>query len=192
MFASDVVFVPKYTSQNLFLDITDRIAKLPFRSALAPSHMRLGTRDGRQYTLPHTIDSSVLFYNKVLYKKAGLDPGKPPTTLKEFAEQATTIRKKLGGGTYGTFFGGACGGCYVFTYWRSIWAAGGGVMDTLGTRSTIDSPAAQQVFQIYHDLWKNGVVEPSVKDEKGATWTGLFPKGIWPRTSTPRPTHGSW
>jgi multiple sugar transport system substrate-binding protein len=120
----------------------------------------------------------VLFYNKVLYKKAGLDPEKPPTTLKEFAEQATTIRERLGGGTYGTFFGGACGGCYVFTYWPSIWAAGGGVMDPQGTRSTIDSPAAQQVFQTYHDLWKNGVVEPSVKDEKGATWTGLFPKGI--------------
>jgi multiple sugar transport system substrate-binding protein len=178
VFASDVVFVPKYTSQNLFLDISDRNAKLPFKNALAPSHMKLGTRDGRQYTLPHTIDSSVLFYNKVLYKKAGLDPEKPPTTLKEFAEQATTIRKKLGGGTYGTFFGGACGGCYVFTYWPSIWAAGGNVMDPQGTRSTIDSPAAQQVFQIYHDLWKNGVVEPSVKDEKGATWTGLFPKGI--------------
>jgi multiple sugar transport system substrate-binding protein len=152
VFASDVVFVPKYTSQNLFLDISDRIAKPPFKNALAPSHMKLGTRDGRQYTLPHTIDSSVLFYNKVLYKKAGLDPERPPTTLKEFAEQATTIRKKLGGGTYGTFFGGACGGCYVFTYWPSIWAAGGNVMDPQGTRSTIDSPVAQQVFEIYHDL----------------------------------------
>jgi hypothetical protein len=60
-------------------------------------------------------------------------------------------------------------------------------MDAQGTRSTIDSPQAQQVFQIYHDLWKNGVVEPSVKDEKGATWTGLFPKGnigVMPMPST--------
>jgi multiple sugar transport system substrate-binding protein len=187
VFASDVVFVPKYTSQNLFLDITDKIAKLPYRSALAPSHMRLGTRDGRQYTVPHTIDSSVLFYNKVLYKKAGLDPDKPPTTLKEFAQQATAIREKLGGDTYGTFWGGSCGGCYVFTFWPSVWAAGGQVMNPDGTQSTTDSPPNQQVFQIYHDLWKNGVVEPSVKDEKGATWTGLFPKGnigVMPMPST--------
>jgi multiple sugar transport system substrate-binding protein len=129
----------------------------------------------------------VLFYNKVLYKKAGLDPEKPPTTLKEFAEQATTIRKKLGGKTYGTFWGGSCGGCYVFTYWPSIWAGGGQVMDGQGTQSTIDSPVAQQVFQIYHDLWKNGVVDPATKPETGATWTGVFPKGnigVMPMPST--------
>lgn len=185
--ASDVVFVPKYVSENLFMDITDKINKLPFKDALAPSHMKVGTRDGREYTLPHTIDSSVLFWNKVLYKRAGLDPEKPPTTLKQFAEQATTIRKKLGGDTYGTFWGGSCGGCYVFTFWPSIWAAGGTVMNPQGTRSTMDSPQAQQVFQIYHDLLKNAVVEPSVKDEKGATWTGLFPKGnigVMPMPST--------
>lgn len=178
VFASDVVFVPKYTSQNLFMDITDKINKLPFKSGLAPSHMKLGAYEGRQYTLPHTIDSSVLFYNKVLYKKAGLDPEKPPTTLKEFAQQATTIRKKVGGKVYGTFWGGDCGGCYVFTYWPSIWAAGGQVMDEKGTQSTIDSPVSQQVFQTYHDLWANGVVDKAAKDEKGATWTAPFSKGL--------------
>ena len=36
-----------------------------------------------------------------------------------------TIRKKLGGNDYGTFFGGNCPGCYVFTFWPSVWAAGG-------------------------------------------------------------------
>ncbi|WP_433466225.1 ABC transporter substrate-binding protein [Spirillospora sp. CA-128828] len=177
VFASDVVFVPKYASQGLFLDISDRIAKLPTAAALAPSHMRLGTYEGRKYTLPHTLDLSVLFYNKVLYKKAGLAPDKPPKTLKEFARHATTIRKKVGGDTYGTFFGGSCGGCYVFTYWPSVWAAGGDVMDEQGTRSTIDGPQAQQVFQIYNDLWRNGVVDPAAKPETGATWTGVFPKG---------------
>ncbi|WP_404800251.1 ABC transporter substrate-binding protein [Actinomadura rudentiformis] len=149
VFAADVIFVPKYTSQGLFLDLSDRIAKLPYAASMAPSHMKLGTHEGRKYTLPHTLDLSVLFYNKVLYKKAGLDPEKPPKTLKEFAQHATTIRKKVGGDTYGTFWGGSCGGCYVFTYWPSIWAAGGDVMDEQGTRSTIDSPQAQQVFQTY-------------------------------------------
>ena len=45
-----------------------------------PAHMRLGTFEGQKYTLPHTLDLSVLFWNKDLYKKAGLDPEKPPTT----------------------------------------------------------------------------------------------------------------
>ena len=178
IFASDVIFMPQYTSKGLFMDITDRIDKLPFKDSLAPSHIELGTYQGREYGVPHVLDLSVLFYNKVLYQKAGLDPNKPPTTLKEFADQARTIRKKIGGQVYGTFWGGSCGGCYVFTYWPSIWAGGGEVMSKDGTQSTIDSPQSIQVFQTYNQLWKEGVVPPSAKDERGPTWTSYFPKGV--------------
>jgi multiple sugar transport system substrate-binding protein len=109
VFAADVIFMPQYTSKGLFLDITDRIDALPFKDNLAPSHIQLGTFEGRKYGIPHTLDLSVLFYNKVLYQKAGLDPEKPPTTLKEFAEHARTIRQKVGGKVYGTFSGLSCG-----------------------------------------------------------------------------------
>ena len=124
VFASDVIYAPNYTSQGLYLDITDRIDALPFKDSLAPAHMRLGTYEDASTRVPHTLDLSVLFWNKDLYEKAGLDPEKPPKTLKEFAEQARTIREKVGGKTYGTFFGGNCPGCYVFTFWPSVWAGG--------------------------------------------------------------------
>jgi multiple sugar transport system substrate-binding protein len=187
VFASDVIYAPNYTSKGLYLDITDRIDKLPYADKLAPAHMRLGTYEGKKYTVPHTLDLSVLFWNKDLYKKAGLDPDKPPTTLKELAEQATTIRKKIGGDTYGTFFGGNCPGCFVFTFWPSVWAAGGDVMNKDGTQSTIADPNMAQTFQIYGDLVRNDVVRPNAKTEQGPTWTGFFPKGkigVMPMPST--------
>jgi len=182
-----VIYAPNYTSKALYLDLTDRIDKLPYADKLAPAHMRLGTYEGKKYTVPHTLDLSVLFWNKDLYKKAGLDPEKPPTTLKEFAEQATTIRKKIGGDTYGTFFGGNCPGCFVFTFWPSVWAAGGDVMNKDGTQSTIADPNMAQTFQIYGDLVRNDVVRPNAKTEQGPTWTGFFPKGkigVMPMPST--------
>src|SRR4051794_32928573 len=187
VFASDVIYAPNYTSQGLYLDITDRIKALPFGDKLAPAHMRLGTLDGKQYTVPHTLDLSVLFWNKKLYKEAGLDPEKPPTTMKEFAEQAKTVRDKIGGDTYGTFFGGNCPGCYVFTFWPSVWAGGGTVMNEDGTQSTIDDPNMNQTFTIYRDLVKEGAVMPAAKGEAGPTWTGIFPKGkvgVMPMPST--------
>ena len=140
VFASDVIYAPNYTSQGLYLDITDRIDALDFKDSLAPAHMRLGTYEDAKYTVPHTLDLSVLFYNKKLYKQAGLDPEKPPTTLNEMADHARTIREKIGGKTYGTFFGGNCPGCFVFTFWPSVWAAGGDIMNEDGTESTIDDP----------------------------------------------------
>ncbi|MEV4061538.1 ABC transporter substrate-binding protein [Nonomuraea dietziae] len=189
VFAADVIFVPNYTSQGLFLDITDRINALPYKAGLAPSHMKLGTMDGRQYTLPHTLDLSVWFWNKDLYAKAGLDPEKGPKTLKEFAEHATAVQDKLGGEgkVHGTFFGGNCGGCYVFTFWPSVWAAGGQVMNAEGTASLNDQAAMSEVFAIWRGLYDKGVTGPTAKEEQGPTWTGYFAKGeigVMPMPST--------
>ena len=141
----------------------------------------------RKYAVPHTLDLSVLFYNKDLYKKAGLDPEKPPATLAEFADHARTIREKVGGKTYGTFFGGNCPGCFVFTFWPSVWAGGGDIMNEDGTESTIDDPNMAATFQIYNDLVKDDVVHPGHEGEAGPTWTGLFGKGnigVMPMPST--------
>ncbi|MFI6481153.1 ABC transporter substrate-binding protein [Nonomuraea sp. NPDC050663] len=189
IFAADVIFVPNYTSQGLFLDITDRVNALPFKQGLAPSHMKLGTLDGKFYTLPHTLDLSVWFWNKDLYTKAGLDPEQGPKSLKEFAQHAATIDEKLGkdGKVSGTFFGGNCGGCYVFTFWPSVWAAGGQVMDEQGTTSLNDQPAMTEVFKIYRDLYDKGATGATAKEEQGPTWTGFFPEGeigVMPMPST--------
>jgi multiple sugar transport system substrate-binding protein len=187
VFASDVIYAPNYTSQGLYLDITDRIDALPFKDSLAPAHMRLGTYEDAKYTVPHTLDLSVLFWNKDLYREAGLDPEQPPTTLEEFAEHARTIREKIGGDTYGTHWGGNCPGCYVFTFWPSVWAAGEQIMNEDGTESTIDTPAMARTFEIYNELFRDGVPNPPTKGEQGPTWTGFFGEGkigVMPMPST--------
>jgi multiple sugar transport system substrate-binding protein len=187
LFASDVIYAPNYTSQGLWLDITDKIKALPYADKIVQAPMKLGTYEGKEYTVPHTLDLSVLFWNKDLFKKAGLDPDTPPKTMQEFAQMAETVRKKIGGDTYGTFFGGNCPGCFVFTFWPSVWAGGGNVMNEDGTESTIDDPQMQKTFEIYNKLVKDGVVQPGAKDEAGPTWTGVFPKGkigIMPMPST--------
>ncbi|MET8976800.1 sugar ABC transporter substrate-binding protein [Streptomyces sp. NPDC004539] len=186
LFASDVVFVPNYTSSGLFTDLTSRIDALPFAGKLAQSHIKAGTHDGKKYVVPHTLDLSVLFYNKDLYNKAGLDPSKPPTTLAEWDQQARAV-DKLGGGVDGTFFGGNCGGCGVFTWWPSIWAAGQEVLNDDGTAATLDSPTAKKVYDVYRGWVKDGIVAPGAKEETGTTWTGVFPKGkvgVMPMPST--------
>ena len=136
LFASDVVFAPQYASQGLWLDITDRFNALPIKDKVAPAHVRNGMWNKKNYAVPHTIDMSVMLYNKDLFTKAGLDPEKPPTTLQQFADDARAVNK-LGGDIHGTYFGGNCGGCNVFTLWPSVWAAGGDVMSADGTSSSI-------------------------------------------------------
>jgi multiple sugar transport system substrate-binding protein len=117
-----------------------------------------------------------MLYNKALYKEAGLDPAKPPTTLTEFAEHARKI-DKLGGDINGTYFGGNCGGCVEFTFWPSVWAGGGDVLDAEGTTAKVDSPAMAEVFALYRSLYEDGAAAPASKDEAGPTWLGALQSG---------------
>ncbi len=93
LFAADIVYVPNWTSQGLFTDITDRIDGLPYADELAQGHIDAGTYEDKEYVLPFVLDLSVMFWNKDLYREAGLDPEQPPTTLEEFGEHAKAIRR---------------------------------------------------------------------------------------------------
>lgn len=176
LFASDVVFAPQYASQGLWADLSDKFNGLSVKDKVSPAHIAAGTWDGKVYAVPHTIDMSVMLYNKDLYTKAGLDPDKPPTTMKEFAEHARAINK-LGGGVHGTYFGGNCGGCVEFTFWPSVWAAGGDVLDPKGTEAKVNSPEMAEVFALYRSLYDEGVAAPASKDEAGPTWLGALQSG---------------
>jgi multiple sugar transport system substrate-binding protein len=176
LFAADVVFAAQYASQGLWADVTDRFGALDVKDKVAPAHVRAGTWEDRNYAVPHTIDMSVMLYNKDLYRQAGLDPEKPPATLREFADQARAI-DKLGGEINGTYFGGNCGGCIEFTLWPSVWAAGGDVLNEDGTESTIDSPEMAEVFALYRTLYDEGVAAPASRDEAGPTWLGALQNG---------------
>jgi multiple sugar transport system substrate-binding protein len=174
--ASDVVYAPNYAANGVFTDLTDRVNQLPFKASLAPAHMKAAAHDGKDFAVPHDIDLSAMFYNKVLFTRAGLDPAKPPTTLSDMVADAKKI-SALGGGVSGYFFGGACPGCQLFTSWPMIWASGGTVLNEQGTASTIDNPTAAQVYALLHQLYADGVVPPSAKDESGPTWTQSFLDG---------------
>jgi multiple sugar transport system substrate-binding protein len=177
LFSADVVFMPNWTSQGLFQDITSRIAGLPYAADIAPSAIKVSTWQGKEYGLPFVVDLSVWMYNKKLFTQAGLDPNKPPTTLTDFAADAEAIGK-LGNGVHGTFFGGDCGGCLVFTWWPSIWADGQQVMNDQGTQAMLNSPEAKNVYSVFQKMVADGTaLMPDTKTETGATWTSYFPKG---------------
>jgi multiple sugar transport system substrate-binding protein len=174
--AADVVYAPNYAAKGVFADITARVNELSFKDTLAPAHMKAASYQDKNYAVPHDIDLSAVFYNKVLFTKAGLDPDKPPTTLPEIAAAAKKIQA-LGGGVSGYFFGGACPGCQLFTSWPMIWASGGEVLNEDGTASTIDNKAAADVYGFLRQLYADGVVPESAKNEAGPTWGQLFSEG---------------
>jgi len=189
LFSADVVFMPNWTSAGLFTDITDRIASLPFADKIAQAAINVSTWQNKKYGLPFIVDLSIWMYNKKLFTQAGLDPEKPPTTLDEFAADARAVAK-LGGDIHGTFFGGNCGGCEVFTWWPIAWADGQQVMNADGTQSMLNSAENKSIYSTFRSMVEDGtVLMPDSKTETGPTWTGYFLTGNigimpWPATLT--------
>jgi multiple sugar transport system substrate-binding protein len=177
LFAADIVYVPNWVKQGLFRDISSNVDQLSFKDQINQGHMKAGTSDGKQYVLPFVLDLSMLFWNKDLFKAAGLDPEKAPATLEEYAADAKKIQALGKKGVYGTATGLNCGGCLVFTWFPSIWAAGDQVMNAEGDQANFTSDASKKIFGTWRDLWQSGAVLPSSKDETGATWTAGFTEG---------------
>jgi multiple sugar transport system substrate-binding protein len=54
--------------------------------------------DGKYYALPTAVRSLALFWNKALFKEAGLDPERPPATLDELVDYARKLTKRSANG----------------------------------------------------------------------------------------------
>jgi multiple sugar transport system substrate-binding protein len=170
----DLVFLPYFASQGALEDITDLADSLPYKNSLSPSHRRLATYESKTYALPFTAEASVLYYNKDLFKKAGI--AKPPTNYAEILADAKKIRA-LGGDTYGFAFAGACGGCNIFELTPHIWASGGDVLSADGKKAMLDTPQVTDALQFYRDMYTAGVMPPSVKTDSGTSQAPTFSSG---------------
>ncbi|HEY3772771.1 MAG TPA: sugar ABC transporter substrate-binding protein [Solirubrobacteraceae bacterium] len=197
---------------DAFDNLTPLIDKLPFRDKLAKPMLSLGRHDGRYYSLPFAADISLLYYNKALFKRAGLNPDEPPRTMAQVVSDARRITK-LGHGISGYSFGGDSAGLWGFTIAPSAWAEKGYtfVGRTGHQRADIgDNGPLAGTLQALRTMWRDGSAPQSDRTQTGATWGADFDAGtvgIWPGnwvtvqlhqpkfpfgvTELPGPAHGS-
>ncbi|WP_433364244.1 ABC transporter substrate-binding protein [Actinoplanes sp. CA-142083] len=174
--AVDIANVKALTSQGLLTDITGQVNALSYKDAIAPAGVGISTVGGKIYALPHQLDVSMLYYNKQLFQKAGLDPEKPPASADDVLTAARKITA-LGGGNYGFTFAGNCAGCNAYTLLPYIWASGGDIMNQDGTKATLDDPAVAAALNLHKTLWDEKLMPAGAKDDNGATWLNGFQSG---------------
>jgi sn-glycerol 3-phosphate transport system substrate-binding protein len=77
---------------------------------------------GKTWGIPFQRSTIVLYYNKELFKEAGLDPNKPPATWAEMADYAKKLTKKDASGKvtqYGVQIPSSGFPYWLFQAWRS-------------------------------------------------------------------------
>jgi multiple sugar transport system substrate-binding protein len=172
----DLVYLPYFASKGVLDDLTPVLDSLAWKDGLSPAHKKLAVFEGKTYALPFTAEASVTFYNKDLFKKAGLDPAKPPANYAEMLAAARAIRK-LGSDYYGFTMAGQCGGCNVFEFAPHVWASGGKVLSDDGKTALFDSPEVTDALTFYRQLWTEGLMPPSAKTDNGSVQPSSFQSG---------------
>lgn len=176
LIAIDLIYVPAFAAAEQMTDITDMANSLPYFDKLSPSHVRLATYDNKIYGLPFSAEGSVLVYNKELYRQAGLDPEKAPTTWDEIYQDAKKITA-LGNDNYGFYFSGACSGCNAFTFTPLIWASGGDVLSADYSQATLTDPAVKAALDFYKKMWDEKLIPPGAQADNGTSFGSVFSTG---------------
>ncbi|MEV1173164.1 extracellular solute-binding protein [Nonomuraea sp. NPDC049784] len=131
-----VVAIPYTDVQGLIerkqlADITDVVKASPVSSKINPEVLKtVQDSSGHIFGLPVQAYTMSLNYNRALFKQAGLDPDKPPTTWEEVRQDAKMIADKTGKVGYAMMTTNNTGGwvltAMTYTYGGSIEKVNGG------------------------------------------------------------------
>jgi len=106
------------------------------------------TFDNNQWGVPIAFSTKALYWNKDLFKQAGLDPEKPPKTWAEEIEYAKAIKEKTGIAGYGLPAKTFDNTMHQFMHW--VYTNNGKVID--GDKIVVDSPEVLAALQAYKDI----------------------------------------
>lgn len=128
------------------------------------------------YGVPIDVNAIMIFYNKDLFKQAGLDPEKPPKTWDEFIAAGKKLRA-AGIQPFASGFGeGWLIGVFAASYeWNLLGRQG--MLDTIYGKIPYTDPRWVRVFSLFEEMRTSGIFASGVatmvnKDAERAFSTG--------------------
>lgn len=127
-----------------------------------PALMANGTLDGHVWGIPFQRSTIVMYYNKDMFREAGLNPDAPPATWQDMLAAA---QKLSGNGRYGLMIPST-----GYPYWMFQALAiqnGARLMNEEGTEVSLNQPAAVEALQFWRDMAAKHQVMPTGTIEWG-------------------------
>ena len=176
-------WVPQFSSSGVLSDLTEELSPLKEKFLL----WETVSYKGRLYGIPWLAGTRILFYNRELFAKAGLNPDRPPATWKELRAAAKAV-DELGPNIYGI-------GLHVgepYSPWQEFlpfaWGNGGEVLDKDWTRCVLDRPPVVEALKFYRSLKPYGLVQrqEQVNQLFAEGRVGIQLSGSWNFAGIPR------
>ena len=153
-------WIPEYVAAGL-LEPVDGYISPEFRSQFIPLLINEGSQyEGRTFGLPITVSSRALYYNKGLFKQAGLTS--PPENWAQLKSAARTIHA-LGPDKYGFGIQGKEAETSTYFYYF-LWGNGGEILTKDGTRPAFNGVEGQEAVQFLKGMIDDGLTQPNPAD----------------------------
>jgi multiple sugar transport system substrate-binding protein len=118
-----------------------------------PVFLEGGQFEGRMWTFPFNKGLPALYYNKEMFRKAGLDPDRPPRTWDEFRDMAMKLTVDTNGDGNPEQWGTSFSIPTAFAMYQQIMLQNGGqIMSPDGNRFLFNSPEGVAALQFLLDL----------------------------------------
>lgn len=137
-------------------------AKAKFLDQYLPVFLDLGRVGNKVYAVPHAYGTPMIYFNKDLFRKAGLNPEQPPRTWDEMIQASLVITQKTG----------VMGMGHLRAAMRDYGAmlmvtnAGGQYLSGDGRCALFDSPQGVAGIQLWQDLVVKYKVMPLAEDRQ--------------------------
>lgn len=147
--------IAPYVSNDSLVDISDfwDVTGVD-KSNILENVLELSHVDGKLYGTPMQYNVSYLYWNKDLFKEAGLDPEKAPATLEELTDYAVKLTNPEKN-QYGLALPTSV------TYMQFLWANGGDADDPDTNTNLLNSEENVKTLEWLQDLTVNKKVSPS-------------------------------
>ncbi len=144
-----------------------------------PAFMENSQTGGKTWGIPFQRSTIVLYYNREMFKDAGLDPNRAPATWKEMAEYAQKLTKRDASGKVTQW--GVQIPSSGFPYWLFQGLTTENdvqLMNAAGTETYYDKPAVIEALQYWMDLTSKYKVHPEGIVEWGTTPKDFFERKV--------------
>jgi sn-glycerol 3-phosphate transport system substrate-binding protein len=168
MFSIDIHELRNLDAIVAFDDLVSTDAQREWLNSFYPALMENGKADGKTWGVPFQRSTIVMYYNKDMFRAAGLDPESPPTSWDEFISMGKQLTKKDSNGTVEHW--GAMIPSTGYPYWMFGALAKQNsevLMNQAGTETYFDKPGVIAALEYWQELGNKHAIMPKGMIEWG-------------------------
>ncbi|MCR4408644.1 MAG: ABC transporter substrate-binding protein, partial [Anaerolineae bacterium] len=187
--AGDMVWMPKLAETGALRPLNDFIDQSGVDlNDFYPELLKIDRYDDTYYALPVSTNNLELFYNKDMFREAGLDPEDPPETWDELVEYAQKLTKP-DGSQWGMELYTQTGEGLTWQFQVYLWQTGADFLTEDFSAPAFDSPGGEKALQFWVDLIHKYKVTPLAEwglfgqGKAAMVMDGSWMVGIWAETT---------